>query len=28
LVPDEVLRLVPDQIAERHRADWRSLLDL
>lgn len=27
-VPDEVLRLAPAQVAERHRADWRSLLVL
>jgi hypothetical protein len=26
LVPADVLRLTPDEIAERHRADWRSLL--
>ena len=26
LVPEDVLRLTPDEIAERHRADWRSLL--
>lgn len=28
LVPDEVLRLSPDEVAERHRRDWRSLLAL
>lgn len=28
LVPDEVLRLSPEQVAERHRTDWRSLLTL
>jgi len=28
LVPDEVLRLSPEEVAERHRRDWRSLLDL
>lgn len=26
LVPDEALRLTPEEVAERHRADWRSLL--
>jgi len=26
LVPEDVLRLTPDEIAEHHRADWRSLL--
>jgi hypothetical protein len=28
LVSEDVLRLTPDEIAERHRADWRSLLAL
>lgn len=28
LVPDEVLRRTPEQIAEAHRRDWRSLLAL
>lgn len=27
-VPAEVLRLTPDEIADRHRRDWRSLLTL
>ncbi len=26
LVPDDVLRLTPEQVAQRHRSDWRSLL--
>lgn len=26
LVPDEALRRTPDQVADAHRADWRSLL--
>jgi hypothetical protein len=26
LVPDEVLRMAPQQVTEAHRADWRSLL--
>jgi hypothetical protein len=26
IVRDKVLRLTPQQVAERHRADWRSLL--
>jgi hypothetical protein len=26
LVPDDVLRLSPQEISDRHRADWRSLL--
>jgi hypothetical protein len=26
LVPDEVLRRTPEQVANDHRADWRSLL--
>ncbi|MBN2624595.1 MAG: hypothetical protein JXA83_14550 [Acidimicrobiales bacterium] len=28
LVPDEVLRLTPEQVADKHRADWRTLLAL
>ncbi len=28
LVPDEVLRRTPEQIAADHRADWRSLLSV
>ena len=24
--PEDVLRLTPDEITERHRSDWRSLL--
>lgn len=28
LVPDDVLRLTPDEVADRHRSDWRSLLAL
>jgi hypothetical protein len=28
LVPDEVLRLSPQEVADRHRADWRGLLAL
>jgi hypothetical protein len=27
-VPDATLRLTPDEVDRRHRADWRSLLDL
>lgn len=27
-VPDTTLRMTPVQVAEAHRADWRSLLDL
>jgi hypothetical protein len=27
-VPDAALRMAPQQIAEAHRGDWRSLLDL
>jgi hypothetical protein len=26
LVPDDVLRLTPEQVSDRHRADWRGLL--
>jgi hypothetical protein len=26
LVPDDALRLTPEQVSDRHRADWRSLL--
>ncbi|HEX8804806.1 MAG TPA: hypothetical protein VF743_11445, partial [Acidimicrobiales bacterium] len=26
LVPDEVLRRSPEEVAEAHRADWRRLL--
>ena len=26
LVPEEALRLTPDEVGERHRADWRALL--
>lgn len=28
MVPDDTLRLTPAQVAEAHRADWRTLLDL
>jgi hypothetical protein len=28
LIPAEVLRRTPDEVAEAHRADWRSLLAL
>jgi hypothetical protein len=28
LVPDDVLRRTPDEIAETHRSDWRSLLSV
>lgn len=28
LVPDEALRLSPDQVTEAHRRDWRSLLSV
>lgn len=28
LVPDDVLRRTPDEIAEAHRSDWRSLLSV
>jgi hypothetical protein len=28
LVPVESLRLTPEQVADRHRSDWRSLLGL
>jgi hypothetical protein len=28
LVPESTLRLTPTQVTERHRSDWRSLLDL
>jgi len=28
LVPDDTLRLGPAQVAERHQADWKGLLDL
>jgi len=28
LVPDDVLRRTPDEIAEAHRSDWRSLLSI
>ena len=28
LVPDDVLRRAPEQVAEAHRSDWRSLLDV
>lgn len=28
LVPEDVLRLSPDEVVERHRADWRSLLGI
>jgi hypothetical protein len=28
MVPEGTLRQSPAQVAERHRADWRSLLDL
>lgn len=28
LVPEETLRLTPDQVADQHQADWQSLLDL
>jgi hypothetical protein len=27
-VPDEVLRRTPDEVADAHRSDWRSLLGL
>jgi hypothetical protein len=26
LVPEEVLRLTPEEVAGKHRSDWRSLL--
>ena len=28
LVPDEVLRMTPQQVAEAHRVDWRGLLSI
>jgi hypothetical protein len=28
LVPDDVLRMSPEELAEAHRRDWRSLLSL
>jgi hypothetical protein len=28
LVPDDVLRRTPEQVADAHRADWRSVLTL
>lgn len=28
LVPDDVLRMSPQQVADAHRADWRSLLSV
>jgi hypothetical protein len=28
LVPDEVLRMTPEQVAESHRADWRNVLSV
>ena len=28
MVPADVLRGAPDEVAEAHRADWRSLLDI
>jgi hypothetical protein len=28
LVRDDVLRRTPDEIAEAHRSDWRSLLSV
>lgn len=28
LVPDDVLRMSPQEVAEAHRTDWRSLLSL
>jgi hypothetical protein len=28
MVPAAVLRQTPEQVAERHRADWREQLDL
>ena len=27
-VPESTLRLTPEQVAERYRSDWRSLLDV
>jgi hypothetical protein len=28
LVPDEVLRMTPEQVADAHRKDWRSVLSV
>ena len=28
LVPDEVLRMTPDEVTEAHRVDWRSVLSV
>lgn len=28
LVPDDVLRLTPEQVADAHRVDWRKLLEV
>jgi hypothetical protein len=27
-VPDDVLRMTPQQVADAHRVDWRSLLSI